>query len=100
MMKALTGSYMICIGLYNYVGMQLCRKLSGVTRCLVDCMRTAVVWGLQLFLHYAISPKYGNAWTRYSILQFVGFLLLVLGTFVYNGLVQLPGFYYARHLSK
>merc|ERR1712048_358430 len=34
MLQNLVLSYMICIALYNFVGMQLCRKLSAVTRCL------------------------------------------------------------------
>merc|ERR1711933_517837 len=51
-MKVLTSTYMMSIALYNFVGMQICRSLSAVTRCLVDCMRTATVWLFQIAIHY------------------------------------------------
>lgn len=82
---------MLLVTNYNYVGMQVCRKLSAVTRCLVDSMRTVVVWALQLALYYGYSHRYGHPWTDYSWLQVCGFLFLTLGTLVYNGVVKLPG---------
>jgi len=89
-LQVLVGTWMMSIALYNYVGMQLCRNLSAVTRCLVDCMRTGVIWAFQLGLHYCVSPKYGHPWTANSSVQLVGFLLLVVGTFVYNGILTVP----------
>lgn len=83
-------SFTMCIAIYNSFGMQVCRKLSAVTRCLVDCMRTAVVWGFQLFVYYFVSKEYGQPWNQYSWVQLIGFLLLVLGTFIYNGVISLP----------
>jgi len=82
--------YMISVCSYNYIGMQLCRKLSAVTRCLVDCLRTAVVWAIELGLYYFVSPRYGNGWNQYSWLQMLGFFLLFLGTLIYNDIVKVP----------
>merc|ERR1740121_2239400 len=93
-LEVLICTYMLSIAFYNFTGMQICRKLSAVTRCLVDSMRTAVVWGLQLALYYYWSPQYGHPWTVYSYLQLLGFLLLVLGTLVYNGVVKVPALNY------
>merc|ERR1719382_1099398 len=93
-LEVLICTYMLSIAFYNFTGMQICRKLSAVTRCLVDSMRTAVVWGLQLALYYYWSPQYGHPWTDYSYLQLLGFLLLVLGTLVYNGVVKVPALNY------
>merc|ERR1719296_405312 len=90
MLQFLVVSYMLSIAIYNFVGMQLCRKLSAVTRCLVDCMRTATVWGFQLGIHYFVSKSYGQAWNQYSYIQLIGFGFLVLGTFIYNGVIRLP----------
>lgn len=81
---------MISIACYNYLGMQICRKLSAVTRCLVDCSRTIVVWSFELFLYYGVSKSYGQPWTKYSYLQVIGFVLLASGTFVYNRVLKLP----------
>mmetsp|Transcript_89240 Transcript_89240/g.139700 ORF Transcript_89240/g.139700 Transcript_89240/m.139700 type:complete len:435 (+) Transcript_89240:62-1366(+) len=97
--ESLFSTYMLSIAIYNFVGMQISRKLSAVTRCLLDCMRTAVVWGFQLCLYYGVSTSYGTPWTQYSIFQLLGFCLLVLGTFVYNGLLHVPGLNYKRRLT-
>lgn len=95
-MQLLVSTYMASIAVYNFVGMQVCRKLSAVTRCLIDCMRTAVVWGFQLGLYYGVSREYGNGWTSHSWLQLVGFGMLVLGTLIYNGVIRLPAIDYRR----
>jgi len=89
-LQILSITYMVCIALYNFVSMQLCRKLSAVTRCLVDSMRTGVVWGFQLFMYYCVSNEYGQAWTSNSFMQLIGFALLIWGTLIYNGIVKLP----------
>lgn len=96
MLEFLMMSYMMSIAIYNFVAMQLCRKLSAVTRCLVDSMRTATVWGFELGVHYFISKQYGQAWNRYSWIQAVGFFFLVLGSFIYNGVIRLPAMDYRR----
>jgi len=89
--QGITSSYMLSIACYNYVGMTLCRKLSAVTRCLVDCLRISVVWTVELCLYYGVSSRYGNPWTSYSPLQLVGFILLFVGTLIYNDLLKIPG---------
>ena len=60
MMQFLVVGYIMSIAIYNSAVMQLCRKLSVVTRCLVDCMRTATVRGFQLDIHYFVSKGMGR----------------------------------------
>jgi drug/metabolite transporter (DMT)-like permease len=95
-LQCLFTTYMLCVAGYNFVGMQLCRKLSAVTRCLVDSMRTCVVWAFQLFMYYCVSPSYGQPWTRNSYMQLLGFACLLLGTFIYNRVVKLPAVNYRK----
>eukprot|EP00928_Gymnodinium_smaydae_P045635 TRINITY_DN30392_c0_g1_i1.p1 TRINITY_DN30392_c0_g1~~TRINITY_DN30392_c0_g1_i1.p1 ORF type:complete len:450 (+),score=36.91 TRINITY_DN30392_c0_g1_i1:84-1352(+) len=95
-MQVLMVTSMLSIAFYNYVGMQLCRKLSAVTRCLVDCMRTVVVWGFQLVLYYGVSKDYGHPWTEYSPIQVLGFCFLIFGTLVYNRLLKIPTLSYSK----
>jgi len=90
-MQGITSTYMVSIALYNFVGMKLCRKLSAVTRCLVDCLRTSVVWAVELGLYYCVGEQYGSPWTRFSFLQLLGFVFLFLGTLLYNDVVKMPG---------
>merc|ERR1712110_179276 len=61
----------------------------------LDATRTIVIWAFGLTVHYIdrTSP-FGEAWTRYSLLQCVGFVLLVLGQSVYGGVLKVPGIHY------
>merc|ERR1712070_500946 len=41
-------------------------------------------------LYYTGSEQYGNKWSRNSWFQLVGFILMLWGTLIYNGIVDLP----------
>jgi hypothetical protein len=52
---------------------------------------TALVWLIEIFIHYAIDDHYGNSWGPYSALQLVGFGFVVLALLVYDGtFVKIP----------
>jgi len=86
--------YLGSIGAYNVFGMSVAKKMTSVHRTLVDACRTLVVWGVDLFLHYAISNKFGESLTKWSILQAFGFVLLLTGTLIYNKIIRLcPSLY-------
>ena len=55
--------------------------------------RTTVVWMVGLGLHYLVDPTipYSEAWTKYSYLQLVGFVVFVLGQTIYAGMPQVLG---------
>jgi hypothetical protein len=65
-----------------------------VHRTLVDALRTILVWGVDLFIFYLIDESFGESWNHYSYVQVVGFLLLLLGTTIYNAVLKIPGLYY------
>lgn len=87
-------SFMLSIACYNWFGLTVGKKLSAVTRVLVDTCRTIVVWLLQLVLFYCGATQYGESWNKYSWLQAVGFVLLICGTLIYNAAVRIPGMSY------
>jgi hypothetical protein len=64
--------------------------LTAVHRTLVDASRTILVWVVDLFVYYVIDENYGEAWQKYSWIQFVGFFLLICGTLVYNSVIKIP----------
>ncbi|TXT15979.1 hypothetical protein VHUM_00482 [Vanrija humicola] len=70
------------IGAFNFFGLSVTSRVSATTRSTIDTCRTLGIWIVALFL----------GWERllfpYSLLQLVGFGLLVYGTFVFNGLVE------------
>lgn len=90
--------YVVAIVLYNICGIKITQHTSAGHRTVLEACRTFCIWVVDLFIYYGLglvgngSP--GEAWDEWSWMQLAGFLLLVLGTFVYNRVFELPGFYY------
>ena len=59
--------------------------LSAVHNAIAAVLMTAVVWLLELFIHYVIDTHYGYPWGKYSALQLVGFSFVVFAMLVYDG---------------
>ncbi len=71
------------------------------TICIVinflSACRTIFVWGLNISVYYLIwhffpnqLPQYGEPWSDLSYVQLGGFVLLVFGTLIYNGVIKVP----------
>eukprot|EP00727_Mastigamoeba_balamuthi_P010867 m51a1_g6402 hypothetical protein (411) ;mRNA; r:232769-234508 len=86
--------YLCSIAFYNFFGLSVTKYLTCVHRTLIDACRTVFVWGWQLLTFYCINERFGEPWTKYSPVQVGGFVLLVCGTLIYNGIVHLPCFEY------
>lgn len=54
--------------------------MSATSRSTIDTCRTLFIWIASLFL----------GWETFKWLQVLGFVMLVYGTFLFNGLVQPP----------
>jgi len=78
------------IAFYNFFGLALTTYLSAVHRTLIDACRTISVWGVQLIIYYLGLKSVGEEFTNFSFIQLGGFLLLVLGTLLYNEVLKLP----------
>ncbi|KAF8559623.1 hypothetical protein OG21DRAFT_1430574 [Imleria badia] len=74
------------ISLFNYFGLSVTRHVSATARSLTDTCRTLSIWLISLALGWEqlLFPI--------SLLQVLGFSLLVYGTFLFNNLVQPPAF--------
>ncbi|TFY50287.1 hypothetical protein EVJ58_g11110 [Rhodofomes roseus] len=74
------------ISLFNFFGLSVTQHVSATVRSLTDTCRTLSIWVVSL----------GLGWERLmwpiSVLQVVGFGLLVYGTFLFNSLVKAPAF--------
>ncbi|KAF8655987.1 hypothetical protein AX16_002847 [Volvariella volvacea WC 439] len=74
------------ISLFNYFGLSVTRYVSATARSLTDTCRTLSIWLISL----------GLGWEKLlfpiSLLQVLGFSLLVYGTFLFNNLVAPPSF--------
>eukprot|EP00727_Mastigamoeba_balamuthi_P004658 m51a1_g14190 hypothetical protein (397) ;mRNA; f:85692-87139 len=86
--------YIVSDALFNYCGIMVTELLSAVHRTMIDPCRSILVWAWQLLAFYCIDERYGEEWTKYSGLQVAGFVLIIVGTLIYNGLIKLPWFAY------
>jgi len=89
--------YAAVILCYNLFGMFVTSYTSAVLRTILEGLRTACIWVTNLFIFYVVvgpNPHFGEIWSDWSYLQFCGFLFLLLGMFVYNGIARIEGLYY------
>lgn len=86
--------YVLAILGYNLFGMLVTQCYTAVHRTILEAVRTACIWVVNIFIYYVVSKKYGEKWTLYSLLELGGFGLLMLGLFVYNKVLRIwPSFY-------
>lgn len=70
----------ISLGIFNFAGMTTTKLTTSLARSIIDTCRTLVVWMVSLAVGWeVISP--------FTALQLFGFLLLILGTFIYNQII-------------
>ncbi|CDR42857.1 hypothetical protein NBRC10512_006663 [Rhodotorula toruloides] len=70
----------ISIALFNFCGLAVTRSVSATSRSTIDSCRTLLIWVVSLALE----------WESFVFLQVIGFVLLVYGTFVHNGILAFP----------
>ncbi|KAK4530648.1 hypothetical protein CCYA_CCYA05G1505 [Cyanidiococcus yangmingshanensis] len=71
--------------LFNMFSMNVTQLSSALFRTMLETLRTFLVWIIDLWIYYRWSEgRFGEAWTPYSWLQVVGFLIVVAGTWVYG----------------
>lgn len=66
----------VSIAFFNFAGISVTKEISATTRMVLDSLRTLVIWVVSLAL----------GWEQFHGLQVLGFLVLLLGTALYNGL--------------
>lgn len=70
------------ISFFNWSGVSVTKNASSLARSTIDTARTLTVWITELAL----------GWSSFSSIQLIGFLLLAVGTFIYNEILVLPWF--------
>eukprot|EP01134_Creolimax_fragrantissima_P001292 CFRG1292T1 len=70
------------IAFFNFFGISVTKQLSATHRTTIDSCRTILIWIVSLML----------GWESFIPLQLLGFFFLVVGTFIYNEVILLPGF--------
>ncbi|KAF9158063.1 hypothetical protein DFQ26_008023 [Actinomortierella ambigua] len=71
---------MFSISSFNFFGISVTKTICATSRSTIDSCRTLFIWMISLYL----------GWETFLPLQVVGFIMLVYGTFVFNGVVEPP----------
>lgn len=70
----------LSIAFFNFAGISVTKELSATTRMVLDSVRTLVIWLFSLAVR----------WQSFNWTQIVGFMVLILGMFLYNNVIIRP----------
>lgn len=70
----------VSISFFNFAGISVTKELSATTRMVLDSVRTLFIWAFSLAVR----------WQTFNWTQIVGFVVLILGMFLYNNVVIRP----------
>lgn len=73
------------IAFFNFFGITLTKRLSGASRATIDACRTLFVW------MYSLHVGWEEKGTLKITFQVLGFLVLISGTSMFNGIIRGPG---------
>lgn len=86
--------YICSIGVFNFVGITISKLLSSPARAIIDTIRTIVVWAF--FLLPIVDEQFQET---FAWLQFLGFILLIVGTIIYNEILVIPFFGFDKFIK-
>ena len=84
-LKIFLSMYVLSIAFFNFSGLTISKYSSATSRTIVDTLRTVVVW--TFFLVMPFVPE--ETKETFSWLQLLGFLILILGSLIYNEILVL-----------
>jgi len=91
---ALTIAFCALVFILNSFSVLVTYMMSSVWHAILDNFRPSTIWIVELMLYYSFAStrgQYGEAWTLGSWLQLAGMMVLLVGTAIYNGTIQVPG---------
>lgn len=90
-------SVVVAFAIWSIMSLQVTNKASAVSRMIFDQLTIVVVWVVQLCIYWGVVgtkweeryKKSGEAWTNWSFLQLFGFIVMIIGACIYQGLVHI-----------
>ena len=64
--------YFFSVFLYNFFAILVTLMMNSVWHAILDNFRPMTVWGVDMYIYYAITMSLGEPWTPYSFVQLVG----------------------------
>lgn len=87
-------TFSICF--FNLFGIMIVEYSSSTTRSVMDSTRTVLVW-----IFFLIVPMAdGKLLEHFLVLELIGFLILLFGQLVFNGIIVIPLFGFDKHFKN
>jgi drug/metabolite transporter (DMT)-like permease len=84
-------AFVVVVFAYNLSGLALCAYTSAINRTIYESMRAITVWVLSVAVNSIWEESGGGErLTKMSAVQGLGFVVMVMGSFVYNRVLKLP----------
>ena len=77
--------FLVSCLLYNLCGVAVTFESSAIHHTFLDATRTFLIWIASVVTFYKFSKNYGEPLSAFSILQLFGFVLLIYGQLLYEG---------------
>lgn len=74
---------MFSIAMFNFAGVSVTKALNGTTRAVLDNIRQIFIWAFSLIV----------GWQTFNFMTPIGFVVLILGIWIYNDVIIRPLFY-------
>ncbi|OHT15416.1 hypothetical protein TRFO_42523 [Tritrichomonas foetus] len=82
--------YIIVIAGFNQAGMTVIEFSSAIHKNIYEALRSIAVWVLSVIVHYIWpSSEAGESITMMSLVQLAGFIVMIIGSFIYNRVIPL-----------
>lgn len=80
---------------FNVLGVSVTKYINALARSIADVTRTVLIWIVGIIITATAGRDHVNyKWQTLDLtaiaIQFVGFVILILGNLVYNGIVVVP----------
>ena len=80
----------LSISTYYFIALNITKTMGRTPRVVIDTMRTLCLWGISIAL----------GWAEFNVFHLIGFTLLIIGNFIYNEIIIVPGLKLAWYLFK
>lgn len=85
--------YILCILFYNMFGMMVTQTFSAVYRTIMEAVRTLCIWIVNIIIYY-FDDTHGEKIEWASLVELIGFLILLTGNFIFNKVLRMGCFWY------
>ena len=100
-LQIVLGISFVSVFVYNVCGVMVTQQASAVHHTFLDATRTIFVWAASVAVYYhpGADRSFGEPLTWWSLLQLVGFAILMVGECIYDGLIPLPRKWFAPDIG-